>query len=264
MKTTVLFLSYNNFDEAAVTVDSLMRQTYTDAEIVLSDDASTEDHAGLIYEAAEKLRGHFKNVRVNINEKNMGTVAHMNRLFKEIDSGCIIFCSPGDAFPHEDTIANIVRRFEAGGELVLTGQRTDISNGKRKTRPGALVGAALKFCPKKLMNYMVRKRNLISSCCTAYTKELFEKYGYLDEAYRLLDDFPFIVSLLQKGVKIGYTSEVFLEHSMGGGVSTGEGIHPVILEDLMTMQRKLLEYPEGLEEKTLKLIKERLAGAEKG
>jgi GT2 family glycosyltransferase len=258
MKTTVLFLSYNNFDEAAVTVDSLMKQSYTDAEIVLSDDASTKDHAGLIYEAAERLRGHFKNVRVNINEKNMGTVAHMNRLFKEIDNGCIIFCSPGDAFPHADTIANIVKRFEEGGELVITGQRSDISGGKKKTRPGALVGAALKCCPKLLMNWMIRNRNLISSCCTAYTKELFEKYGYLDEDYRLLDDFPFIISLLQRGVKIGWTPEVFLEHSMGGGVSTGEEIHPVILKDLMTMLKKLKENPAGLSRLTMKSIEDRL------
>lgn len=258
MKATVLFLSYNNFDEAAVTVDSLMKQTYTDAEIVLSDDASTEDHAQLIYDAAEKLKTHFANVRVNINEKNMGTVAHMNRLFKEIEESCIIFCSPGDAFPHEDTIANIVKRFETGGELVITGQRTDIRDGRKKTRPGAIVGCALKLCPKLLMNYMIQKRNLISSCCTAYTKELFEKYGYLDEDYRLLDDFPFIVSLLQKGVKIGYTDEVFLEHSMGGGVSTGDDIHPVILEDLMTMLRKLKENPEGLSKKTIRSIEDRL------
>ena len=195
---------------------------------------------------------------MNINETNMGTVAHMNRLFKEIDDGCIIFCSPGDAFPHKDTIANIVKRFERGGEPVLTGQRTDIKDGRRKTRPGALVGCALKFCPKLLMNYMIQKRNLISSCCTAYTKELFEKYGYLDEDYRLLDDFPYIVSLLQKGVRIGYTDEVFLEHSVGGGVSTGEEIHPVILKDLMTMLAKLKENPEGLSRRTMKSIEERL------
>ncbi|MCR4585745.1 MAG: glycosyltransferase family 2 protein [Lachnospiraceae bacterium] len=258
MKATVLFLSYNNFDEAAVTVDSLMKQSWRDAEIVLSDDASTEDHAGLIYAAAERLRTHFKNVRVNINETNMGTVAHMNKLFKQIDSGCIIFCSPGDAFPHEDTLANIVKRFERGGELVLTGQRTDIYPDRKKTRPGAVVGLALKLCPKLLMNYMIRKHNLISSCCTAYTTKLFEQYGYLDEDYRLLDDFPFIISLLQRNVRIGWTDEVFLEHSIGGGVSTGSAIHPVILEDLLTMLRKLRDNPAGLSRRTLRSINSRL------
>ncbi len=262
MKVTVLFLSYNNFDEAEVTVASLMKQSYTDAEIVLSDDASTKDHAPLIYAAAEKLSTHFKNVRVNINEENMGTVAHMNKLFKQIDSGYIIFCSPGDAFPGEDTIANIVRDFEKSGCLLITGQHKDISADRVKTRPGALTGAALKLCPRLLMNYMICRHNLISSCCTAYSTELFKRYGYLDEDYRLLDDYPYYIYLLQRGVRFAYTNEVFLEHSMEGGVSTGDEIHPLILKDLYTMFAKLKADPLHLSAAALAAIEKRLKDAE--
>ena len=103
---------------------------------------------------------------------------------------------------------------------------------------------------------MVQKRNLISSCCTAYSKGLFDKYGYLDEDYRLLDDYPYIVSLLQRGAKIAFTKEIFLEHEMGGGVSTGDHIHPIILKDLELMQEKLLADPKGLSGASVKHLKD--------
>lgn len=264
IRASVLFVLYNNFDEAESTLASLEEQRdCSDVELIISDDCSKEYDTSVLYELKDRMGRNFADVRINVNEENMGSVAHFNRLFKMARGEYIIFCSPGDRFPTASTISGIISDFKNSGELILTGRRCDDYGDHKKIRPGIFTRMGLKFCPGILLNYMVQKRNLISSCCTAYSKGLFEKYGYLDEDYRLLDDFPFIVSLLQRGAKIAFTKEIFLEHEMGGGVSTGDHIHPIILKDLELMQEKLLADPKGLTGATVKYLKEAVKGRER-
>lgn len=261
IRATVLFVLYNNFDEAEPTLLSLQEQRdCSDVELIISDDCSKEYDTSLLEGLKERLGKNFADVRVNVNEENMGSVAHFNKLFKLAHGEYIIFCSPGDRFPTASTISRIIRDFKDSGELILTGRRRDCYGDHSKVRPGIFTELGLKLCPGILLNYMVQKRNLISSCCTAYSKGLFEKYGYLDEDYRLLDDFPFIVSLMQMGCRIAFTKEIFLEHEMGGGVSTGDHIHPIILRDLELMQDKLLADPKGLSGASVKHLKRAVDG----
>ncbi|MCR5251697.1 MAG: glycosyltransferase [Lachnospiraceae bacterium] len=259
IRASVLFVLYENFDEAEITLRSLAEQQCRDVELILSDDGSAGYDTSLLEKEAERLKGTFAEVRVNVNEKNMGSVAHFNRLFGIAKGEYIVFCSPGDRFPTPHTVERIVSRMERGKETVLTGRRRDMYADHSKVRPSLLVGAALRICPRLLMNYMIRRRNLISSCCTAYSKRLFERCGMPDEGYRLLDDFPYIITLLQKGERIGFTREIFLEHSIGGGVSTGESIHPLILKDLIRMQEQLAAHPEGLYASTRRYLEREIA-----
>ena len=260
IKATIIFVLYNNFDEAEVTIRSLEEQRDCgEVELLISDDASSGYDTSVLEGLKERLGRNFADVRVNVNEENMGSVAHFNKTFRLARGKYYIFCSPGDRFPEAATVSHIIRDFEKSGAMILTGRRRDIYADHSKVRPGIFTRLGLKFCPGILMNYMVRKRNLISSCCTAYSPQLFEQYGYLDEDYRLLDDFPFIVSLLQRGAKIAFTKEIFLEHEMGGGVSSGEHIHPIILKDLELMQQKLLKNPAGLTKATLRYLEEEVS-----
>ena len=261
IRATVLFVLYNNFDEAEPTLVSLQEQRdCSDVELIISDDCSKEYDTSVLEGLKERLGRNFADVRINVNEENMGSVAHFNKLFKLARGEYIIFCSPGDRFPTASTISRIIGDFKNSGELILTGRRRDCYGDHSKVRPGIFTELGLKFCSGILLNYMVQKRNLISSCCTAYSKGLFEKYGYLDEDYRLLDDFPFIVSLMQRGCRIAFTKEIFLEHEMGGGVSTGDHIHPIILKDLELMQDKLLADPKALSRTSIKHLKKAVEG----
>ncbi len=257
IKATVLFVLYNNFDKAEPTVRSLEEQfDCSSVELIISDDCSKSYDTSMLQGLKERLSHNFADVRINTNEVNMGSVAHLNKLFSMVRGKYIIFCSPGDSFPNASAISRIIKEFDNSGALILTGRRCDCYAGHSKIRPGLLTALGLKFCPLILMNYMIRRHNLISSCCTAYSKGLFEKYGILDEDYRLLDDFPFIVSLLQRGCRIAFTKEIFLNHEMGSGVSTGENINPLILKDLELMQEKLLKEPAGLSKATVRYLKD--------
>ncbi|MDE6744114.1 MAG: glycosyltransferase [Lachnospiraceae bacterium] len=234
---TIYILVYNNAEELPATIESVLKQTYLDAEVILSDDGSQNYDVNILEQYAAALRKKYGQVRININEKNVGTVKHLNRVLRMADGKYLISCSSGDIFAKEDTVEKIVRTFEQKKTLLLTTRRMDVASGKKKVRPSVLVGMLLKFAPNMVLDYMIRKKNVISGCCTFYQKKLFETYGYFDERYHLVEDYPYYVMLLQKKVRFGWSGMVSIHHRIGG-VSTGR-VHPSIYKDIELMRSLL-------------------------
>ncbi len=234
---TIYILVYNNAEELPATIESVMKQTYADAEIIISDDGSQNYDVSILEQYAAVLRKKYGQVRININEKNVGTVKHLNRVLKMAEGRYLISCSSGDTFAKEETVEKIVRTFEKKKTLLLTTRRMDIMSRKKKIRPSVMIGMLLKLAPGILLDYMIRKKNVISGCCTFYQKRLFEIYGYFDERYHLVEDYPYYVMLLQKKVRFGWSGMVSVCHRMGG-VSTGR-VHPSIYRDIELMRSSL-------------------------
>lgn len=228
---TIFILLYNNVSELEPTVASILEQDYDNAEIIISDDGSTKYDTGILEKYAKRLRARYASVRVNVNLENVGTVKHLNKVFRLANGKYMFSCCSGDRYASRDTISKLVAYFEKSGALLVTTRRIDeYDNKKTKVRPSRLVGAALRLCPMKLRDYMLAKKNLISGCCTFYSKALFEQYGYLDERYHLVEDYPLYIKLLTKGVRIYWYGIETVIHGIGG-VSTGR-IHPSIYKDI--------------------------------
>lgn len=235
---TIFILVYNNADGLDKTVQSVIDQTYENVEVILSDDGSKNYDISILERYAEKIRTRYDKVYVNVNEQNLGTVKHLNRVIKMAKGKYLFNCCSGDSFCNKDTVAKLVDEFEKSGSLILATRRKDLyDNGKTKLRPAWFYGFALQHCPMQLLDYMVCKKNVISGSCTFCSKELFETYGYYDEDYHLVEDYPYYVMLLQKKVKFGWTSMPSICHEIGG-VSTGK-VHPSIYKDIELMREKM-------------------------
>jgi len=250
---TIPVMVYRNADALPRTTESILRLDLTDPEVLLSDDGSPEDQRHKLEAAAEQLRKKYRRVRVIVNEENVGTVRHFNGLIDRAEGDYIVPCSAGDSFADAATLRLLAERMERRGELILSARHRDLYPDRVKVRPGALFGMMQNRLPKTALRSMITKRNQISGCAVIYTKKLFESFGKFDEDYRLLDDFPYYVMLLKRGVKFPYVHRVLTEHPMGG-VSNGS-VHPQIYRDIRTMRRKLLADPAGLDGRTLEYLK---------
>ncbi|MBR3735218.1 MAG: glycosyltransferase, partial [Lachnospiraceae bacterium] len=79
IRASVLFVLYNNFDEAEPTLVSLEEQRdCSDVELIISDDCSKEYDTAQLESLKERLGRNFADVRINVNEENLGSVAHFN------------------------------------------------------------------------------------------------------------------------------------------------------------------------------------------
>ena len=250
---TIMILVYNNADGLDETISSVMEQDFLDAEVILSDDGSSNYDTCLLEEYAKHLRTKFETVRVNVNEHNLGTVKHLNRVIRMAEGSYLMNCCSGDSFYAKNTISHLVSCFQKSGKRILSARRLDVyPEGKNKYRPSVFVGCALKICPKALMEYMICNKNLLSGCCTFAAKELFETYGYYEEDYFLVEDYPYYVELLRKKEPFAVTFQPAIRHGIGG-VSTGK-VHPAIYEDIEKRRKKLYDHREDFSGKVQRFL----------
>ena len=249
---SIWILMYNNAVELDDTVDSIVSQDYPNAEVIFSDDGSKVTDTEKVERLAEKVRSRGYAAKIFFNKENVGTVAHINSVIDRSEGKYFVSCCPGERFHTSGTVSSIVKEMERNKSLMMTSRRLDVYPDKIKKRPSVMLGIALKICPKALAGYMVRKRNLISGCCTFESRELFEKYGKYDTSYRLVEDYPYVVDLLRNGVRIDFMNCVTVEHTIGG-VSTGN-IHPAVIKDIEHMREVLKADRHGLPKSTIKYL----------
>ncbi|MGN0347071.1 MAG: glycosyltransferase [Lachnospiraceae bacterium] len=237
---TIFVLVYNNADGLCSTIQSVLHQTYENAEVIISDDGSSNYDTGILENYARKLRTKYKKVRVNVNEKNVGTVKHLNRVIAMAEGELLFNCCSGDTFYEETTISQLVEQFANPECKIITARRMDeYADGHTKIRPVPVLGRMLQHCPHLLINYMIQKKNLLSGSCTFARKSLYEEYGVYDEEYHLVEDYPYYLMLLLEGVDFGWYGKPAIRHTIGG-VSTGK-VHPSIYSDITRMREKLYQ-----------------------
>lgn len=94
-------------------------QTYSNLQIILSDDCSSDGTFGIMTEMAESYRGCHQ-VVLNRNEENLGVAEHINRVI-ELCEGELIVAAAGDDIsePHrvEETVTHWLQK--GGGAMSL-------------------------------------------------------------------------------------------------------------------------------------------------
>ena len=232
---SVWILVYNNHEDVARSVEGIMAQTYDNLQVIISDDGSNNYDSSVLLGYREIIEKRFSNVKILCNKTNVGTVKHINNVITESDGVYMMPCSSGDVFYDKDTVKKTVNYMTERKALFMAGRHEDVYlNGdeviRKKTRPACIFPFLFKFVPGLMHKYMLSVKNVISGCAVCYSRALFDKYGCFDEQYRLLEDFPYYLMLLEKGEKIHFTNRPFVKHMMGG-VSNGD-VNPLVLKDL--------------------------------
>ena len=93
-KLSVVLLSYNQETYIEAALISLLEQDVDDLEIVISDDASSDETVQVINKVLKDFKT-SKKIKLNINSKNIGIVANLN-LALGMTSGDLIFIAGGD------------------------------------------------------------------------------------------------------------------------------------------------------------------------
>ena len=117
-RITVLLLACNQAATARAAAESVLAQTGPPLEIVLSDDASSDDTFEVLAGLAASYRGPHR-VRARRNPTNRGIGAHYNRLLEETEGELLVTAAGDDlSLPHR------VERLAAAWES--SGRRADL------------------------------------------------------------------------------------------------------------------------------------------
>ena len=115
---------YNGANFVREMLDSLLAQTYKNFEVIVTDNASTDETPNIIREYAER----DSRVQYHLNENNLGAAGNFNRAFDIGRGKYFKWCAHDDRLS-PNFLADCVARLESDAELVMAyGATIDIDD----------------------------------------------------------------------------------------------------------------------------------------
>lgn len=112
---SALLITYNQQQYVRAALESVLNQTYP-LDLVISDDASTDDTVGVIRATLAEYRGAHR-VRLNVRAQNGGVVANQNDGLA-LTEGELVVLFEGDDISAPDRVERIVAVYEESGRRV--------------------------------------------------------------------------------------------------------------------------------------------------
>lgn len=250
-------MCYKNEKNLFDTINTILEQTYTFFEIIISDDCSPNIDKRIFDSISNLLEQKGVKFTINYNLKNLGTVRHFNKLINEASGDIIVPLSCGDCFYDNQVLENVVKYFNKYNCMIVTGKREAIIDGQIKIYPNKHQINVIKDKNKKIINYMARYYDLISGSCTYYSRDVFNKFGMFDEQYTLLEDCPYYIHYLANNGKIMFIDRILIKYEMNG-VSTG-AMHPLLKEDFSKLFYNIKErYMDNLTNMSKRVVDYRI------
>lgn len=231
---SVIVLCYKHFEYLRAAVDSVLSQDYECIELIISDDGSPSFPSVEIHEYIEKRRGaNIVNLVVRQEEKNCGTVKHLNHAIKCCTGEYIVALAGDDVFSDDTVLTQYVRGFSKAPtdcfiEMAQTGMydeklrnlegyylKLPVQKALEKTAVGTKEGS------KELLECLLSKGPCLPSTSTCFKSAFFQKFGFFDERYTLVEDYPMHLRLAMEGWTIHYENFVAIKHRHGG-ISHGQ------------------------------------------
>ncbi|MEW6521312.1 MAG: glycosyltransferase family 2 protein [Thermodesulfobacteriota bacterium] len=235
MIVSVIIPSYNHEQYVAQAITSVLDQTWPEIDLIVIDDASTDDSAGVINRILAE-RGGFRFVR---RKQNRGLISSLNEGLEMADGQ--YFCElASDDFLTRDSIEKRVRFFMNYQEHVAL--FADAKLVKDETETGSCVlddkRRSLFRQPDPLPSILQGILPIFST--GMFRTEILRKIGGFDSQYRCYEDLEMPVLLCLAG-KVGFLDEPVLcrrEHATNVSSTTA-----TIRTDKILCYEKLLHNP---------------------
>ncbi|MFH2218781.1 MAG: glycosyltransferase family 2 protein [Pseudomonadota bacterium] len=239
-KTSVIIVSYNNFDTTTgPCLESLFADT-TDPgrEIILIDNASQDDTPKKL---EEQVSGR-SDVRVVLNDANRG-FAGGNNDGANIARGEILILLNSDTRVPADAMGKLSRMLSDHPDWGMLGPVTNEAGNEQKIfveslEPERIIREGDGWCSHSRGDCFSSER--LDFFCVAVRKTDYEKLGGLDEQFGpgYYEDTDFSIRAKRAGLNMIFTEDVFIYHKAGKSFSK---MGRKYVKNLMRENRKKLE-----------------------
>lgn len=218
---SVIVLCYNNYKYLKETLWSVIGQDYPRLQIIISDDASDYFPVDELIEFMNAARTpRTESVIINVNEKNLGTVKHLEYIQEKCKGEYVVAIAGDDVFYDKKVITQFVNEMERLGEdaEVITAQ-TEMWDINLQSKLEDFVSPEdieliKNSSPKELYEELVFRCFIpaLSFC----RRSFFKKIGNLSSSYKIIEDWSTHLRASRLGIKIHWLDIVSMKHREGG------------------------------------------------
>lgn len=189
---------YNNNRHLAASINSILSQSFADFELILIDDASSDQSLKIIQDLA------FSDSRIKVlrNRENLGLTKSLNQGLK-IARGRYIAREDADDLSRPERFAVQCQYLEKHPEIFLAGSSAALID-----KSGKIIGHYLKKNnPEKLAKILKRHNHLLHSSIMLRNQNIF----YREKLY-YAQDYDLYLRLLSDGKKITNLPQILIQY----------------------------------------------------
>lgn len=173
---SLVILAYNQEKFISEAIVGALSQTYENLEIIVSDDCSTDNTYEIARQTIEKYNSD-KKIYLYRNEKNIGLVPHVNKIFSQYVNGEYIALAGGDDISLPERIEKTVTLFKIDSVYAVSGQCYVINE------KGSVIGNSEQKSISywEINNEYIKNLSFMTSGAgLAIKKSVYDKFGELE------------------------------------------------------------------------------------
>lgn len=232
---SVVVICYNAEATITETLESVKKQTYSNIELVISDDCSTDSTVDIAKKWIKKNRERFSHIILLKSKKNKGVVANCNRGISAA-KGTYIQCVAGDdRLPKEAVEEKYSFAKENHVSIVLSKVKPFGKNGVKvhmMRQYYAEVYHILQMSRTEQLHKNLMRNYIPGPMASFFQKEFFENMGGHDTKYDMLEDWPFALKLLQKDIPLLLLEKELHEYRVSSTSLSGGTNNPLMRKDI--------------------------------
>ena len=221
MRISVITATYNSGRTIGDTLESVLRQTYSDVELIVVDGASRDDTMDIVrrYEPRFGGRLHWT------SEPDRGIYDAMNKGIARA-TGDVIGILNSDDFYTSDTVLERVAEAMAGGDVDA------VYGDIHYVRDGDLHKCVRYYSSRPFRRGLMRLGFMPAHPSFYCRREVYERCGTFDTTYRVAADFENLLRLIYVNrIKTRYLPVDFVTMRTGGASTSGLSSHRQIMRD---------------------------------
>jgi glycosyltransferase involved in cell wall biosynthesis len=209
---SVIVPNYNHARFLRRRIESVLRQTYSDFEVILLDDCSTDESRSILSEYANDPR-----VRIEFNEKNSGSTFKQWNKGVRLARGEYVWVAESDDYADERLLQRLVSVLDEEPEVSFAFCRSwritqdDQRNGfadwyLADLDPRRWTADFLSDGREECRHYFVSNNSVPNASAVVFRKAIYERVHGADERLRVCGDWRLWVSMAFEG-KVAYVGE---------------------------------------------------------
>ena len=214
---SVIVPAHNHARFIAQTLDSVLAQTYSDVEIIVVDDGSTDNTQGVLEAYRDRIQ--------YIYQQNQGPSAARNVGIGVSQGKYLLFLDADDLIPPQklELQVNALSAHPEWG-LVYSGWQYVDERGAR---------ILFEIRPNKqgvLLKELLLRSFFFPIAAALVRRECFQTSGLFDESLRAAEDTDLWARMAKAGYSFGYLDEILFQYRVVKGSATGNIQHQMMYE----------------------------------
>lgn len=228
MKITIITATYNSGQTLTDTLESVLRQSYTDIDYVIVDGGSKDNTLDIIRRYEPRFEGRMR----WISELDKGIYDAMNKGIRMAAGDVVGLLNSDDFYTSNDVLEHVARALSDPNVDAIYGDIHYVNDDD--------LTHCVRYYSSRVFSRGLMRLGFMPAHPSFYCRRaIYEKYGLFDTSLRVAADFENLLRLIfVNRIRTKYIPEDFVTMRTGGASSSGMVSHKRILKEHMVAYKQ--------------------------